>query len=171
MENHAYVENFPGPKGIDYKNITSTYLLGGIVLKELILQGIDVSSISVYDTAIISDTNEFKIDIYPLSYKYPEKTSIFKAGHNKEVLLEDLFLSNEGLGVKFKNKDSWYFSSFFHNLNENTIDFNNEGFKDSEKKWNYKSIIDHSDNKIRIVNSRGVRVAFSNSSENPNILL
>lgn len=171
LENHAYVENFPGPKGIDYKNITSTYLLGGIVLKELILQGIDVSSISVYDTAIISDTNEFKIDIYPLSYKYPEKTSIFKAGHNKEVLLEDLFLSNEGLGVKFKNKDSWYFSSFFHNLNENTIDFNNEGFKDSEKKWNYKSIIDHSDNKIRIVNSRGVRVAFSNSSENPNILL
>jgi hypothetical protein len=162
LESFAYIENFPGPKNLDYKNIISNYLLGGLTLKELILQGLKKEYISIYDSSVVSDTNEYKIDIYPLSYKYPSKISLKKKRYLDEEnnsFLSNIFISNEGFGVKacFSGENKWYYNYFTHDLNKKKT----EGFYN----FNYNKEIEKSENSIKILSSRGVRVSLYYNKE------
>lgn len=154
LENCAYVENFPGPKNHDYKNIIANYLIGGITLKELLLQGASIENISIYDSAILSEDNEYKINIYPLSYKYPSKQSILKKrfeNDDKYSIVRDLFLNNEGFGFRYDNK--WYYSYFVHSLNELYLfdNYNHSIFYNREIPTQEESL-------IKILSSRGLRI-------------
>lgn len=151
LENCAYVQNFPGPKNIDYKNIISSYLIGGLIIRELLLQGIDKENISIYDSSVIA-YNDYKIDIYPMSYKYWDKISLKKKtyfnGELTDLDIENFFLTNEGFGFKLKLKQGWFYNDFYY-VGNRTSNIKIEKSEDSKIK--------------RIVNSRGVRAYFSNN--------
>ena len=166
LEDLAYVENFPGPKKQDYKNIIANYLIGGLTLKELLLQGARVEDLSIYDSAVVNEPNTYKIDIYPLSYKYSSKQSILKKRFENDSdysIVKDLFINNEGFGMNIDNK--WYYSWFIHELNKEKV------FNDLTK---VSSIIDNTisysekiekENLTKILSSRGLRIGVF---ENPN---
>lgn len=147
---YAYVENFPGPKNTDHKNISAAYLVGGLVLRETLLQGYSKEDIAVYDCAIVCETNEYKYEVFPTSYKHKNKVSIRKAKMNPDgngftPFVTDFYICNQGFGEK-KGK-YWYYTRF----------------NDNEKSQYFNERIENSDDG-RIINARGVRILIKNKS-------
>lgn len=138
IPNYAYVENYPGPKNTDYKNIVASYLLGGLVVYEQILNGVSPDKISVYDSSVVVDNNDFKLELYSLSYKNKHKISLKKKDLQEDKSwsnIQDFFIGNEGYGFKKGNK--WYYSYFNVDSDSEIQNYQGSG---------------------RIVNARGVRI-------------
>lgn len=157
---YAYVENFPGPKNTDYKNIVANYLAGGMILLELVLQGIPVDRISIYDSAFVVDKNFYKIDIYPTSYKFTKKISLKKKVDNSRSVfipnnnfpILDFYVSNNAVGIKSPST-----------LDESGTVWREFYFDESEKKATVKRTVNNNIN-TKYICARGVFLSVVNES-------